>query len=101
MYSISLVWGARGGAPESVWVGRCLEKCSFLARMEEDKHFPENPRALSRAPPRTLPLVPGICPSIHAQYDWTTGVPDNGNDWNKFRGVPRSNPLRSLALYFV
>ena len=29
------------------------------------------------------------------------GVPDNGNDWRKFRAVPRSYPLRSLLLYFV
>ena len=27
---------------------------------------------------------------IGDQYDWTTGVPDNGNDWRKFRVVPRS-----------
>ena len=32
------------------------------------------------------------------RYDWTTGVPDNGNDWRKFRVVPRSHPLRSLLL---
>ena len=38
---------------------------------------------------------------IHAQYDWTTGVPDNGNDWRKFCAVPRSYPLRSLVLHFV
>ena len=35
-------------------------------------------------------------PKIHALYDWTTGVPDNGNDWRKFRAVPRSYPLRPL-----
>ena len=23
-------------------------------------------------------------PKFHAQYDWTTGVPDNGNEWRKF-----------------
>ena len=34
---------------------------------------------------------------LHAQYDWTTGVPDNGNEWRKFRGVPRQYPLRSLV----
>ena len=37
---------------------------------------------------------------IHAQY-WTTGVPDNGDEWRKFRVVPRSHPLRSLTLYFI
>ena len=31
------------------------------------------------------------------RYDWTTGVPDDGNDWRKFRAVPRSYPLRSLV----
>ena len=31
------------------------------------------------------------------RYDRTTGVPDNGNDWRKFRAVPRSYPLRSLV----
>ena len=35
---------------------------------------------------------------FHAQYDWTTGVPDNGNYWRKFR-VPPLHPLRSLVLY--
>ena len=34
---------------------------------------------------------------IHAQYDWTTGVLDNGNEWRKFRAVPRLYPLRSLV----
>ena len=38
---------------------------------------------------------------VEAQYDWTTGVPDNGNEWRKFRVVPRLHPLRSLVLYFV
>ena len=31
------------------------------------------------------------------RYDWTTGVPDNGNEWRKFRAVPRLYPLRSLV----
>ena len=26
---------------------------------------------------------------VHAQYDWTTRVPDNGNEWRKFPVVPR------------
>ena len=30
--------------------------------------------------------------ALHAQYDWTTGVPDNGNEWRKFRAVPRLYP---------
>ena len=35
------------------------------------------------------------------RYDWTTGVPDSGNDWRKFRALPRSYPLRSLVFYIV
>ena len=35
---------------------------------------------------------------FHAQYDWTNGAPDNGNEWRKFRAVPRSYPLRSLGV---
>ena len=42
-----------------------------------------------------------IMKKLHAQYDWTTGVPDNGNDWRKFRVVPRLYPLRPLVFYFV
>ena len=34
-------------------------------------------------------------------HDWTTGVLENGNDWRKFRVVPRSHPLHPLVLYFV
>ena len=34
---------------------------------------------------------------FHAQYDWTTGVLDNGNERRKFRAVPRLYPLRSLV----
>ena len=30
--------------------------------------------------------------NFHAQYDWTTGVLDNGNEWRKFRVVPRLYP---------
>ena len=46
-----------------------------------------------------LATPPGT--SVHAQCDWTTGVLDNGNEWRKFRAVPRSYPLRPLVLYFV
>ena len=34
------------------------------------------------------------------QYDWTTEVPDNGNEWRKLRVIPRLNPLRSLVCSF-
>ena len=59
----------------------------------------ESRRFLCRSPL----LVPFISLShfLRAQYDWTTGVPDNGNEWRKFRAVPRLYPLRSLVLYFV
>ena len=47
------------------------------------------------------PWESDVPPKFGDRYDWTTGVPDNGNDWRKFRAVPRSYPLRSLVLYFV
>ena len=53
------------------------------------KNFPPDPNSLKNSR------------NLHAQYDWTTGAPDNGNEWRKFRAVPRSYPLRSLVLYFV
>ena len=37
---------------------------------------------------------------FHAQYDWTTGVLDNGHEWRKFRAVPRLYPLRFLVCTF-
>ena len=36
--------------------------------------------------------------TFHAQYDWTTGVPDNGNEWGKLRAVPRLYPLSEKRL---
>ena len=30
------------------------------------------------------------------RYDWTTGGPYNGNEWKKYRVVPRAYPLRPL-----
>ena len=39
--------------------------------------------------------------NVHAQYDWTTRVPDNGNEWRKFHVVPRLQPLCPLVWCFV
>ena len=36
-----------------------------------------------------LTVGASLLPATHAQYDWTTGVLDNGNEWRKFRAVPR------------
>ena len=53
------------------------------------------------------PLWPGVSNDtnlkdslriLHAQYDWMAGVPDNGDEWRKFRAVPRLYPLRFLVL---
>ena len=44
-----------------------------------------------------LGLCNRVVPNLHAQYDWTTGVLDNGNEWRKFRAVPRLYALRSLV----
>ena len=51
--------------------------------------------------PDTIGYSATGCPKLHAQYDWTTGAPDNGNERRKFRGVPCLYPLPSLVLYFV
>ena len=48
-----------------------------------------------------IPLAKIPLAQLHAQYDWTTGAPDNGNEWRKFCAVARLLPLRSLVLYFV
>ena len=38
---------------------------------------------------------------VHAQYDWTTGVPGgNGKEWRKFRVVPRSR-TPCIPCFFV
>ena len=49
--------------------------------------------------PRNLLLTFFLGSNFHAQYDWTAGVPDNGNELRKFRAVPRLYRLRSLVLY--
>ena len=36
---------------------------------------------------------------LHAQYDWTTGARDNGNEWRKFRAVPRLCPCVPLFVH--
>ena len=41
-----------------------------------------------------LPCMWGLGFSkIGDRYDWTTGVPDIGNDWRKVRVIPRPHPL--------
>ena len=45
--------------------------------------------------------LPDNGPCDHARYDWTTGVPDNGNVWRKCRVVPRACPSYPLiCAYF-
>ena len=39
---------------------------------------------------------------IGDRYDWTTGAPHDGNEWQKYRVVPRAHPLRTLLnVYFI
>ena len=36
----------------------------------------------------------GVVPRfLNVEYDWTTGAPNNGNEWRKCPVVPRSHPL--------
>ena len=48
------------------------------------------------------PLAPCFpCPLrlFHEQHAWTTGVPDNGHEWRKFRVIPRSHHLCPCTLF--
>ena len=39
--------------------------------------------------------------SFGDRYDWTTGAPHDGNEWKKYRVVPRAHPSRTLLyVYF-
>ena len=72
---------------------------------KEKKKTPEGQMVpFSRMYPRPPTTVVGTTPNlteIHARDDWTTRVPDNGNEWRKLRTVPRLYPWRSLVLYFA
>ena len=95
------IFGWGGGLPRE-WVG--AKKFGMSLETRQIKLF-------LAGYPRILPGYPGgarkvwenkVCvqfssPNIRAQYDWTTGVLDNGTEWRKFRAVPRRYPLRSLV----
>ena len=70
---------------------KCLPNC--LSPTREGFFFP-----LSK-----LPRGEGNFETIvHARYDWTTGVPDDGNVWRKYRVVPRAYPSHPLfVLIFI
>ena len=38
---------------------------------------------------------------FHAQNDGTTGLPEKGNAWTKFRGVPRTPASPRFVLCFI
>ena len=53
--------------------------------------------------PRLLspPLLSQEPKKIGDRYDWTTGAPDDGNEWRKRRVVPRAHPSRpAFYAYF-
>ena len=60
-----------------------------------DHGTPDLPKMQTLSPNWLFAQKPFSMPIL--QYDWTTGVPDNGNEWRKFRTVPRLYPLRSLV----
>ena len=73
--------------------------CTLVLVFGVQEHLPKAP---FWKPPFSKPRIEqSSLKLIHAQYDWTTGAPDNGNEWRKFRAVPCLYPLRSLPLYFV
>ena len=72
-----LGWCPRGGGPSSPQVQKVSSRMSFQKCFSNTGH--------------------SVHACVHAQYDWMTGVLDNGNEWRKFRAVPRLYPLRSLV----
>ena len=64
--------------------------------------FPEKsgkPPSLEAPPVKILSRKALVLKNVRTylpQHDWTTFLPDNGNDWGKFCAVPRSHPLRPL-----
>ena len=38
---------------------------------------------------------------IRGLYDWTTGAPHDGNEWKKYRAVPRAHPSRTLLYAYL
>ena len=77
------IWSSNFLSDLSQVVGRTLQDASV--------------RFYTRTSPQ--PIVTFDSLALHAQYDWTTGVLDNGNEWRKFCVVPRSHPLRPLVLF--
>ena len=83
-----------------------LRECtvSLLERQFTTLHLFHTCKVVNASSAYSIPKKarnPDLSKIIHAQYDWTTGVPDNGNEWRKFRAVPCSYPLRSLVFYIV
>ena len=60
-----------------------------LSEVSSPKQYSRN-----RTPPVSYVWVEGTFGKFHAQYDWTTGVPDNGK-W--MEEVPRRTSLAPLA----
>ena len=86
-----------GGCGPLAWIAifvvassTCVEVFHNMAR-EVNPYQGWHRRGLPRA------LIVGKPRKTLAQYDWTTGAPDNGKEWRKFRAVPRLYPLRSLV----
>ena len=77
----------------------CFNYFGFSALQHETGNT--NLRCFLMVPSRGF-LFPRFCggslrePKVHARYDWTTGVPDDGNVWRKYRVVPRAYPSHPL-----
>ena len=46
------------------------------------------------------PGFPWFSSFLGDRYDWTTGAPCDGNEWKKYRVVPRAHPSRTLLYVF-
>ena len=74
----------------------------WILEQSRTRDSPEVPQTCPELP-RTSPEVnPSLWEAWHPCPIWANDrVPDSGNEWRKFRAVPRLHPLRSLVLYFV
>ena len=76
--------------------GEMTSCCSDMRVRGRGRDTHTNKQTKGMYKPMPHPSFGNLPFGVHAQYDWPTGVPDDGNEWRKFRVVPRSHPLCPL-----
>ena len=82
--------GWRGGIllfSPTVWAGSGGGEEGHTQERTRECTYPLATYPLKSA--RDFRANPGIRALFHARCDWTTGVPDDGNVWRKYRRTPR------------